>query len=69
MNMQKGLRQDRDLEVYLAENHISEIACSPFSSYILNFQPIRTDLDPRSDLSLSETMIDQEAVVNSYHEM
>jgi hypothetical protein len=69
MNMQKVLRQARDLEVHLAENYITEIACRPFSSYIVNFQARTTELDPRSELSPAETKVAQEAVVNFYHEM
>jgi hypothetical protein len=59
--------QARDLKMYLGENYIFEIACRPFSSYIVNFQPRSNELDAWSELSLPETTLAQEAVVN--HEM
>jgi hypothetical protein len=34
-----------DLKVYLGENYIFEIACGPFSFYIVNFQPRSNELD------------------------
>lgn len=64
MNMDKVRRQARHLEVHLAENYISEIACSPFSSRIVNFQAGSTELDAQIQLSLLETKLIQEAVVN-----
>jgi hypothetical protein len=58
------LGQARDVEVYLTENQISKIVCMLFRCYIVTFQAGSAVLEPQSELSLRESKLAQDPVVN-----